>query len=140
MPAEPIQLGGVALDLSPRVFVSETVVASPAAADETIIASVVVGGNLSTALGVLLTGFAAFTVGGSGVSVNLKLRQTDASGTVVAATGAVTYTAADLGALTVHGLDNGQVAARQVYVLTMVVASGAAESTVSAVTLSAIAV
>lgn len=136
----PIQQGAIGLDLSARVFKSEVVVASPAAAAETTICSVTVGGDLSTALGVVLMGWATYTVGTNGVSVLFKLRRTDASGTTVTASGAETTTAANLGSRTIMGVDDGQVAARQVYVLTMTVASGSAESTVSAVTLLAIAV
>lgn len=136
----PIQIGAAGIDLSPRVFKSEAVVASPAAAAETIICSVVVGGDLSTALGVVLLGWATYTVGTNGVSILLKLRRTDASGATVAATGADTAVATNLGTKTILGVDDGQVAARQVYVLTMTVASGSAETTVSAAAIVAIAV
>jgi hypothetical protein len=136
----PVRLSAAGVDLSPRVVHSSTVAASPAASSETVIASLTVTGALSQALGVVLHGFAAFTVGASGASVNLKLRQTGTSGTTIAATGAVTYTAADLGALAVQGLDTAAVLPNQVYVLTMTVASGAAESTVSAVDLLALVV
>jgi len=115
-----------------------TVVASPAASSETIVASLTISGNMGVASGILLIGWAAFTVGTSGVSVNLKLRQTDASGSTKAATGAVTYTAADLGSLSVVGIDTGPTLPGQVYVMTATVASGAATSTFSAVQLTAI--
>ena len=136
----PIQIGAQSLDLSPRVFKSETVVASPAAAAETIICSVVVGGDLATALGVAVIGWATYTVGTNGVSVLFKIRRTDASGATVTASGAETATAAALESKLILGVDDGQVAARQVYVLTMTVASGSAESAVSAAPLLAIAV
>jgi len=139
-PAIPIHLSAQGIDLSGRVVRSSTVVASPALAAETTIATVTVSDNLALGLGVVLFGFAAFTVGTSGVSVNLKLRQTNTSGSTVKATGAVTYTAADLGSASLLGVDTAAVLPGQVYVLTMTVASGGAESTVSAVTLLAIAV
>jgi hypothetical protein len=54
------------------------------------------------------------------------------NGTVVAATGATTAVAANLGSLSVRGFDTGATMPNQVYVLTMIVASGSASSTVSA--------
>ena len=140
MPSTPLHLSAGGIDLTPRVVRSGTVAASPSAAAETTICTLTVGPNLAVGLGVLLVGYAAFTVGTSGVSVNLKLRQTDTSGTTVKATGAVTFTAGNLGALTVVGLDTGPVLPNQVYVLTMTVASGAAASTVSAAELVALVV
>jgi hypothetical protein len=136
----PIRVGASDVDLSARVFRSATVVASPSAAAETTIASVTVSGDLATALGVLVVGFAAYTVGTNGTAVNFRIRQTDTSGTIIKATGATTATAANLGAQTIAGVDAGQVAARQVYVLTMTVTAGSAASTVSAVEIVAIAV
>jgi len=136
----PIQAGALGLDLSGRVFTSKVVAASPAAAVETTICSVTVVGDLSTALGVLLFGWASYTVGTNGTAVTFKLRQTDTSGTVVATSGAETATAANLNGKSINGIDVGQVAARQVYVLTMTVTAGSAASTVSAANLIAIAV
>lgn len=136
----PIQAGAQSLDLSPRVFRSTTVAASPAAAAETTICTVTVSGDLATALGVLIIGAAAYTVGATGTAVTLRIRQTDTSGTVVFSSGAQTRTAANLHSDAVAGFDSGQVAARQVYVLTMTVTGGSGASTVSAATLVAIAV
>lgn len=136
----PLQLGALGLDLSPRVFTSKTVAASPAAAAETTICSVTVSGDLATQLGVILIGWCTFTVGTNGTAVTLKLRQTDTSGTVVATSGAETATAANLVGKSISSIDLGQVSARQVYVLTMTVTAGSAASTVSAASLIAIAV
>ena len=136
----PIQLGAAGIDLSPRVFKSEVVAASPAAAVETTICSVVVQGDLSTALGIVLIGWATYTVGTNGTGVTFKIRQTDTSGTTVTASGATTAAATNLQDKTIMGVDDGQVAARQVYVLTMTVTAGSAASTVTAATLLAIAV
>lgn len=137
---QPIQIGAIGLDLSPRVFKSEAVAGSPALAAETIICTLAVQGDLSTALGVVLIGWATYTVGTSGTAVTFKIRQTDTAGTVVTTSGAETATAASLASKTIMGVDDGQVAARQVYVLTMTVTAGAAVSTVSAATLLAVAV
>lgn len=132
------RLNGDAVDLAGRVKRSATVVASPTDATETIVASVTLDRDPYLGLGVLLLASGAFTVGGSGVSVNLKLRRTDASGTTLKATGAVTYTAADLGALSLHVLDTSPTLPGQVYVLTATVASAVAASTFSAVELVAV--
>lgn len=139
-PNTNIHLNAAGVDLGPRVQRTATVVASPAAATETIIASLTIAGNLATSVGVFLFGFAAFTVGASGVGVNLKLHVTDASGTTLKATGILTYAAADLGALSIQGLHTTPAIPGQVYVMTATVASGAAESTVSAVELVALVV
>ena len=138
--ALPLRLSAAGIDLSPRVLTTGTVVGSPTADAETIVASLTIPGNLVTSTGILLRGWGAFTVGTNGVSVNLRLRKTDVAGTILAATGAVTATAADLGALTVDGLDTAPVLPNAVYVLTAEVVSGSAASTFSAVRLSAIVV
>jgi hypothetical protein len=137
-PATPIHFSANSLDLSPRVQRSVTVAASPSDNTETTICSLTVSGNLAVATGILLFGWAAFTVGTSGDGVNLKIRQTDTSGSTKAATGLATYTAADLGSLSVHAFDTGPTLPGQVYVLTMTVHAGAAASTVSACQLTAI--
>jgi hypothetical protein len=126
-------------DLTPRVYHTETVVASPAAAAETIIASVQVTDDVSFMAGVLVLGWAAFTVGTAGVSAQLRVRQTAVNGTLVVAGAAVTETAANLDNGTVVGFDAAP-AAGQVYKLTLTVASANAASTVSAVELVAIAI
>lgn len=135
----PERLDGRAVNLASRIVSSHTVVASPSDNTETIIASVTLPLNVQTFQAVELQGWAAFTVGTSGVSVELKIRQTDTSGTVIADTGATTATAANLGALSVSGSDASP-GAGQAYKLTMTVASGAAASTVSAVYLRALIV
>jgi hypothetical protein len=131
-----------AIDLSPRVVGSTTVVASPAAGAETIIASVTVPGGLSYATGVFLVAWAAFTVGTDAVSVNLKIRQTDVAGATIAATGATNEgvtAATQLGTRAVWGLDTAPTAGG-IYKATLTMGSGSAPSTVSAVFLGAIAV
>jgi hypothetical protein len=137
---QPIQLGAAGIDLSPRIKHSSTVVGSPAGASETIVASVTVPGDLATALGVLVLGYAAVTVGTSGTALTWKLRQTDTSGTTFKTSGAKTATAGNLVDEQIVGLDVSPAATGQVYVLTLTVTAGAAASTVSAVTLVAIAV
>jgi hypothetical protein len=139
-PIDPIEYDGGRLDLSRRFKQTSTVVASPAASTETIIASLTITENIQATLGVFLWGFAAWTVGTSGDGVNLKLHATDASGTTIKASGLITSTATNLDARSIVGLATSPTIPGQVYVLTMTVHGGAAESTVSAVTLMALVV
>jgi hypothetical protein len=137
---QPIRSSAVALDLSPRIAVSKVVAGSPAAAAETIIASVTIPsfGDLSVVSGILLTGWAAFTVGTSGATARARIKQTDASGSAVVDTGLLTVTAGNLMTISAHGFDAAPGVAT--YALTLIIGSGAAASTVSAVLLSAIVV
>jgi len=139
MSTAPFQWGAAGIDLSGRMVYSKTVAASPSGSAETTICTLTIPGGLALASGVLLGGWAAYTVGTSGVSVNLKIRQTSTSGSTIVATGAATKTAGSLYADDVNGVDTSPPAAG-VYVLTMTVASGAATSTVSAVILFAIVI
>lgn len=141
MPGAPFTLGAIGIDLSGRFAASTTVVASPALAAETIIASVTVPGGLSYALGVFVTGWAAFTVGTSGTAVTLRVRQSSVAGTLVASSGALTggVAAAALLAQDIDAFDSAP-ADSQVYKLTLQVTAGSAASTVSAVTIAALAV
>lgn len=129
-----------ALDLSPRVKRSATVTGSPAAAAETIVATSPATGELSFGLGVLVVAYAAVTVGTNGTALTWRIRQTDASGTVVKSSGAKTATAATLVDELMFGIDTSPAAAGQVYVLTLTVTAGSAASTVSAVEIATIAV
>lgn len=137
MPPVPIHVDGTAVDLSGRLFVSTTVAASPSAASETVVATVTVSPNISVTK-VQLTCALAWTVGTSGTAVTLKLRQTDASGTTLYTTGATTAVATNLGATTLAAIDLSP-GSGQVYAVTMTVTGGAATSTVSSVTLQALA-
>lgn len=137
-----IQLAGDEISLSPRIAVSTTVGGSPAAGAETVIATVNVNTDVQRDVGVLLIANAAFTVGTSGVSARLRVRQTNIAGAIVADTGATTagIVAAALAELQAFGLDAAPVAAATAYVLTLQVGSGSAASTVSAVFLAAVQV
>ena len=138
----PDQIQGSArgIDLSPRMVATTTVVGSPALAAETIVAQVAIPGNLAVATGVFLNGWVAYTVGTSGTSAQLRLRQTNVAGTVVANSGVLSNHAAGvLAADDIQGIDTAPVGA-QVYVLTLQIAAGAAASAVSAVFLSAFVV
>lgn len=136
--ATPIKLSAAGIDLSPRVQTTTTVVASPTAATITIVASLTCSGFLGVTSGVLLFGHGAYTVGTAGVSVLLQIRKTDASGSVVGSTGAVTEVAANLGSLSVMGFDSSPTLPGQLYVLCATVASANAASTFSAVNLTAV--
>lgn len=129
------------MDFSSRIAHSSVVAASPSAATETTIASVTIPGDIAVVTGVYLVGWAAFTVGASGTAANMRIRRTDTSGTIVAATGATTggIAAGNLVDQNVNGL-NASPAASQVYVLTLTITAGGAASTVSAVSLFALAI
>lgn len=139
---QPIRQSIIDHDLGPRVAQSSTVVASPAAAAETIIASITIAsfGDLSITTGVALFGWCAFTVGTNGTACTLRLRQTDVNGTAKGSTGATTggIAAANLVDMNVQGFD--ATAGVQTYVMTLQVTAGSAASTVSAVSLIALAV
>lgn len=136
----PIRYDSQGLDLTKRVQVTTGITGSPAAAAETVIATLALTGFADSAIisGIELSGWAAFTVGTSGTACTMRIRQTNVSGTVVATTGALTggIAAAALVAQDVEGFDSG--AGVATYVLTLQVTGGAAASTVSATKLRAI--
>lgn len=134
----PIQYGGAAVDLSPRHKRTSTVTGSPAAAAETIIATLSLTNDVAVMSGIIVYGYCAFTAGTSGVSATLKLRQTDTSGTTLKTSGAVTVVAASLYDRAIVGFDASPVMPTQVYVMTLTIGSGSAASTVSAVELGAL--
>jgi len=136
----PIQFDAQRMDLSKRVQVYSTVDASPAAAAETVIATLTLTGFADTAIisGAFLFGWAAYTVGTSGTTVQLRIRQTNVSGTVKANTGAMSGSQHGAGILTADDVNGFDTAPVGTYVLTMQVANGAAASTVSALVLGAI--
>jgi hypothetical protein len=136
---EPLEYSAALIDLSSRFVANQTVVASPAAAAETIIASITVPDGPLVVSGILVVCQAAFTVGTAGVSARFRIRQTSVAGAVVGDTGAITETAADLDSTTVVGFDTAPAAGR-IYKVTMIVASGSAASTVSALTIAAVAI
>jgi len=137
---EPIKSNVVFEDLSARFQSTQAVAASPALAAETIIGTLTLAGFGDTAVvsGIQFDGWAAFTVGTSGVSATLRIRQTNVAGAVVATTGALTVTAASLVQINVQGFDAAPGVG--VYVLTLQIGSGAAASPVSALSLQGIVV
>lgn len=140
MPA-PIQTGGAGVDLSPRLFFTNTVAASPSAAAETVVATLTITEDIAVQKGVVLVGFGATTQGGSGTGVTLKLRRTDTSGTTIKSTGIIPLAAGVLGTFSISGTDATlPIQVGQVYVLTALHTAAAATSTYSAVSLIAIAV
>jgi hypothetical protein len=138
---DTIQTSARNVDFSPRIIQSTAVAASPSTNAETTICTLTIPGNLQQATGVILLGFAAFTVGTSGTACTLKIRQTGTSGTTLSSTGATTggISAGNLVDINVSGTDTAPVGA-QVYVLTLTITGGAATSTVSACQLVAIVV
>lgn len=136
MPA-PFQYSATGVDLSPRYFYTETVAASPAAAAETTVASLTIGADLAYVKGIRLSGYLAFTAGTNGVTATVKIRRTNTSGTTIVTSGAVTVVAASVYDRFILGVDESPTLPGQVYVLTLTVGSGSAESTVSAAALDA---
>lgn len=139
-----IQVTADHVDLLPRVVQTQAVTGSPAAASETIVATLPAFGDLTVTLGVLITGSIAYTVGTSGTATTLKVRRTNVSGTTVWTSGAVTSAAAALFAPAFSAFDpitvSGFNILGQVYVVTLTVTAGAAASTVSAASVVAIAI
>jgi hypothetical protein len=137
---EPIRNNVLFTDLSARFLSTQAVVASPALAAETIIATLALTGSGDTALvsGIQFDGWAAFTVGTSGTAATMRIRQTNAAGAIVATSGALSVTAANLVQESVQGFD--ATPGVGVYVLTLQITAGAAVSTVSALSLQAILV
>jgi hypothetical protein len=138
----PIAQNAANIDLSQRAVATTSIVGSPALAAETIIASLTVNTDEAIISGIMLRGFAAFTVGTSGTATTLRIRRTNVAGSVVATTGALTggVAAAALVADTILGFDTGAATTGQVYVLTLQVTAGSAASTVSAVEFDALVV
>lgn len=135
---EPLHLSAVNLDQSPRFAQSSAVVGSPATNAITSICAVTVPnfGALTVVTGVQLEGWCAFTVGTSGVSALLQIRQTGTAGAVIATTGLLTVVAANLVTFAVQGIDTAPLAAG-VWIIALTIGSGAAISTVSAAQLTA---
>lgn len=137
---QPIRYDSIGFDLTKRIQVYTTVDASPSAGSETIIATLTLASfsDIAVVSGIRLSGWAALTIGTSGVSLRLRIRQTNVAGTVKADTGTLTggIAAGNLVAQDVEGFDSG--AGVEVYVLTATVGSGAATSTVSALVLQAV--
>jgi len=133
----PITLDASHLDLSPRLFTSTAVAASPSAAAETTVCTITCTGDIASLVGVVLVGTVAFTVGTSGTAVTYRIRRTDTNGTVVFTSGATTagISAGNLVAQELSAFDAGGFTNGRVYVLTLQVTSGAAASTVSAANL-----
>jgi predicted permease len=136
----PIQITGAAVDLSQRFDRSIVVVASPALAAETIICTITVNTDETLTEGVDLDGWAAYTVGTTAVTAQLRIRRTNVAGTVVADSGLVTRVAAQLVEHGVQGFDAAPALTGQVYVLTLQVPAATAVSTVSATKLTAVSI
>src|SRR5690242_21293744 len=89
----PFTRDATGLDLGARVYSSATVVGSPAAASETLVAQITgIDGQLPVSKGVFLSAALNFTVGTNGTAVRVRIRQgtSAGAGTVIADTGAIT--------------------------------------------------
>src|SRR5579863_4903014 len=131
----PIIQSADGIDLSLRFLESHAIAASPAGGSITTICSLTVNTDAVINKGIFVEAFAAYTVGTSGISGLLQIRQTNTTGTVIATTGALTVVAGNLVAASCQGIDTAGVIPGQVYVVCLTVGSGAATSTVSSVSL-----
>lgn len=138
MPRPSIRSSAESIDLGPRFFYSEAVAGSPATNAETIVCQVTVGSDLATSVGSLIEGWLSFTAGTSGTAATVRVRSTNVSGTIIAATGALTVVATNLYQFDIRCVDETPTLPGQVYCLTLQITGGAAASTVSAAMLSAI--
>jgi hypothetical protein len=137
---QPIRYDSTSFDLSKRFQIYKTVDASPSGSAETVVATLTLStfSDISVVSGIKVSGWAAFTVAGSGTAVTMKIRQTNVSGSTIVTSGALTggVAAGNLIAQDVEGFDAG--AGASSYALTITVTAGSGASTVSAVMLSAI--
>jgi hypothetical protein len=140
MPPVPIRYDAAALDLSPRVFHTTTVAASPAAATITNIATLTIPGDIALVKAVYLFAQASWTVGTNGVTGLFEIRKTSNVGTLVGTTGALTVVATNVRSDSCIGVDTAATLPGQVYVLALTVGSGSAESLVGTVRLVALVV
>lgn len=136
---DPIRIAGRDVDLSGRIYKTSTVIASPSANAETVVATTpAVDATLGYSLAIVFAEI-AYTIGTSGVSCKVNIRQgTSTSGTLLYSTGAQTgghNTATQLVADSAGAFDTSPSAQ---YSVTLTIGSGAAASTVSAVQLVAI--
>lgn len=136
----PIQISGAQVDLGQRFDRTTTVSASPAAASETVIGTVVVNTDETLTEGIDVDGWAAFTIGTSGTASQLRIRKTNVSGTVIADSGACSRAAGNVVEQGVNGFDSSPALNGQTYVLTLQITAGAATSTVSALCLRTMAI
>lgn len=138
--ADPIILGASSIDLGPRLAQSSAITGSPSTNAITAVCTLTFPnfGRLQVVTGVQLEGMVCFTVGTSGVSAKLDIRQTGTAGAVLVTTGALTVTAANLVTMSIQAIDTAPLAAG-VWVLALTIGSGAATSTVSATQLFATA-
>lgn len=134
---DPIAIAGGRVDLSKRIQQTVAVAGSPALAAETTIATLTIADDLVVATGVIVEGWAAFTVGTSGTAATLKLHHTNAAGATLASSGPLTVVAANLVSFSIQGIDTVPVLPGQIYIMTLQITAGAAVTTVSAVQLMA---
>lgn len=129
-------------DCSARVQQTTTIIASPATNAETVVATTpAFDGTLPIAIGCLLIAEIAYTIGTSGTACTVQIRRgTTTGGVSVYSSGAQTgghNTATQLVADSAGTFDTAPAAAQQ-YSLTLTVTGGAAASTVSKVSLTAL--
>lgn len=126
--------------LSTALFQTTAVTGSPAAAAETVVATLALPTNIRADQNVYLLGWMTLTVGTNGTALTVKVRRTTVAGTVVATSGAEGATAAALVSRSIIAVDAPGLQSGFTYVMTLTVTAGSAASTVSAVGLVAVVV
>jgi hypothetical protein len=144
MPIAPqtIQVSGAGVDLSPRFLANNTVVASPATAEEKVVAQLgPFTGALAVGSGAFIIAQCAYHVGTSGTAAQYRIRTgtTAGAGTVVFDSGVSTagVTAAAFVVENMTAFDSSPTLPGQSYCLTVAVSAASAASTVSAVSIAA---
>lgn len=134
---DPIERNVGSEDLTDRFIESHSITASPTAATITVITTLTWNpqSNPTVVYGAYLSAECALTVGTNGVSILGQIRRGTSTGTVIASTGAITATAANLDSVSTQGVDQVAFSPGQAWVFCLTIASGSATSTVSSVAL-----
>lgn len=123
---------------SPRVLSTNTIVASPALAAETVVAQLDGVATRGPGGAVILRGVVNIAAGTGASALYLRIRRgSTAAGTLVGTQTTSTVTASDTYTVPVEVIDNPGEVADQPYVLTAQLANATAASTVEAVSLTA---
>jgi hypothetical protein len=135
-----IAVDGARVFLQSSFFQSAAIVASPAAAAETVVASLTLPVQIRADQTVFLFGNPVYIVGTNGTAGTVRLRRTSVGGALVASSGALVVAATNPVAPILLAPDVPGFVANQVYVLTLQITAGSAASTLSAVALYALVV
>lgn len=136
--ASPLRLAATGIDLSSRARFEVGATADIDVATEVVVATLVIPSLIVVTSGVLLFGAAQTVVGTNGTALQQRIRKGAVDGTILADTGALAATAADLFSETIVGVDASPALPGQAYVLTITTADNTANTAVTLPTLAAI--